>query len=394
MASYLSTLVIGNYRVVDGEHAGRPMITAVAASLPATGGAAGSLAQTGEIADFLASRFGPYPFDSYGGIAVDDDRISYALETQSRPVYGPPSSPTTAQPGRGRARAGPPVVRRQCVPRRWRDIWLNEGWAEYSSWLWTEARGGTTTQEAFDEVLAIPADDDFWTTVVSDPGRDHLFADAVYERGAVPPCTRCGRTARRRCRPSPARADLGQDLRRRGGDDGAVPPARRAGQRSGAGLVLRHLAGHPRQTDGLVGGRSRRRWTAGCLGRPVDRRTRRGPGLASLPSRPGPRLPPGPGSRRPACGVEPATGVDHHLVGATELCGQLLGDRRRTDFRVADHPAVHHAVGDPLLAGVGLDLGLGARLRGERAAVDADVVQRLGADLPPRLLLGLGRARR
>jgi aminopeptidase N len=78
MASYLTTLVIGDYRVATGTHAGKPMVTAVASSLPAEGPAAASLARTGEVADFLASRFGPYPFDSYGGIAVAEQRIGHA----------------------------------------------------------------------------------------------------------------------------------------------------------------------------------------------------------------------------------------------------------------------------------------------------------------------------
>jgi aminopeptidase N len=94
MASYLATVVIGQYRVTTTTHAGKPMVTGIPESLPADGPAARSIARTGEVADFLATRFGPYPFDAYGGIVVDDDRVGYALETQTRPVYGNVSSPT------------------------------------------------------------------------------------------------------------------------------------------------------------------------------------------------------------------------------------------------------------------------------------------------------------
>ncbi|GAB3798638.1 hypothetical protein GCM10027605_10620 [Micromonospora zhanjiangensis] len=47
MASYLSTVVIGDYRVKTGTHDGKPMVTAVAASLPEGGAADVSVARTG-----------------------------------------------------------------------------------------------------------------------------------------------------------------------------------------------------------------------------------------------------------------------------------------------------------------------------------------------------------
>ncbi|ROT34241.1 M1 family metallopeptidase [Micromonospora sp. HM5-17] len=181
MASYLATLVIGNYRVSTGSHAGRPLVTAVAATLPAGGAAERSLARTGEIADFLASRFGPYPFAAYGGIAVADERIGYALETQTRPVYGP------AFFTRG---PNPTVVAHELAHqwfgdslsiRSWRDLWLNEGFATYAEWLWTEHEGGESAQQAFEREYA--ATD--WSQPALDPGREALFGRAVYQRGAL-----------------------------------------------------------------------------------------------------------------------------------------------------------------------------------------------------------------
>ena len=84
---------------------------------------------------YFASLFGRYPFGSFGAI-VDDDTLGYALETQTRPIY------SEGHGGDGLPRAGAPVVRRRRQPAAWKDIWLNEGWATYLAWLWTEHDGG------------------------------------------------------------------------------------------------------------------------------------------------------------------------------------------------------------------------------------------------------------
>ncbi|MFC3989136.1 M1 family metallopeptidase [Actinoplanes siamensis] len=181
MASYLSFVVIGQYRVGTGTHDGEPMITAVPDSLPATGPAARSLAMTGEITDYLASVFGPYPFDANGGVVVADDRIEYALETQSRPVYGPSFFTRKPNPG---------VIAHEIAHQwfgdsvsldRWQDIWLNEGFATYAEWLWSEHSGVETAQQHFDDSYARFD----WRTPPGNPGPAQLFGDAVYERGGM-----------------------------------------------------------------------------------------------------------------------------------------------------------------------------------------------------------------
>jgi aminopeptidase N len=181
MASYLSTVVIGHYRVTTSTHDGKPMVLAVPASLPATGPGAVSIGRTGEIADFLATQFGPYPFDAYGGIVVDDSRIGYALETQSRPTYsedffdnGP--NPTVIAHELAHQWFGDSVAL-----ERWQDIWLNEGFATYAEWLWSEHSGGRTVAQNFDRQYA-----GFdWQQAPGNPGMARLFGDAVYQRGGM-----------------------------------------------------------------------------------------------------------------------------------------------------------------------------------------------------------------
>ena len=181
LASYLSTVVIGKYRVTTTTHAGKPMVTAIPETMPAGGPAARSMARTGEIADFLATRFGPYPFDAYGGIVVADERIRYALETQSRPAYGR---------GFFDDQQNDTVVAHELAHQwfgdsvaldRWRDIWLNEGFATYAEWLWEEHDRNKPVRASFDETYASFN----WSQKPGDPGVKDLFGDAVYRRGGM-----------------------------------------------------------------------------------------------------------------------------------------------------------------------------------------------------------------
>jgi aminopeptidase N len=181
MASYLTTLVIGSYRVSTGTHAGKPLVTAVASTLPQGGGADASVARTGEIADFLATQFGPYPFDAYGGVVVDDDRIRYALETQSRPVYGPTFFSSGANLFVVAHELAHQWFGNSVSLRQWSDIWLNEGFATYAEWLWEEHDGGRPVQRNFETEYA--ATD--WSKPAADPGRSAIFSRAVYKRGAL-----------------------------------------------------------------------------------------------------------------------------------------------------------------------------------------------------------------
>ncbi|MDX6312722.1 MAG: hypothetical protein QOF44_2186, partial [Streptomyces sp.] len=65
-------------------------------------------------------------------------------------------------------------------------IWLNEGFARYAQWLWSEHEDEGTAQELADYVYALhPATDSFWTVAPGDPGADNQFDIAVYDRGAL-----------------------------------------------------------------------------------------------------------------------------------------------------------------------------------------------------------------
>ncbi len=147
--------------------------------------ASGSLGRQGEILEFLTKRFGPYPFSSSGGI-VHAAPLGFALENQTRPTY-PPAFFSEPEDGDS-------VVVHELAHQwfgdslriaGWQHIWLNEGFARYAQWLWAEHEGIETTQKAFDEAYALPADDPFWDVTIGDPGVERTFSRAVYTRGSM-----------------------------------------------------------------------------------------------------------------------------------------------------------------------------------------------------------------
>jgi hypothetical protein len=144
-----------------------------------------SLDRQPEILAFEAANFGAYPFNASGGI-VDDAFVGFALENQTRPTYSPFFF--------GGPEGNDFVVvhelahmwyRDSVSVNSWRDIWLNEGFATYAEWLWSEREGFGTAQENFDGAYTIPADDQFWEMSIGDPGPVQLFDFPVYLRGAM-----------------------------------------------------------------------------------------------------------------------------------------------------------------------------------------------------------------
>ena len=181
-ATYLTTLVIGDFTVVDdgASESGVPVRNVIDTDLVDRIGPVFD-AQPAMI-DAFEELFGPYPFEVYGAVVVNDS-FGGALETQTLSIFGADVL------GFGDAQA---VVAHELAHQwfgndvsleRWEDIWLNEGFATYSEALWNEASNPDFSYEDWIRGLALagPA----LERHVQDPGPEELFSPQVYLRGAL-----------------------------------------------------------------------------------------------------------------------------------------------------------------------------------------------------------------
>jgi aminopeptidase N len=181
ISTYLAFVTTGVFQVHQGRTPGGvPYFVAVDPAQAAESRT--PLAQLPAIIDFFATVYGPYPFDSAGAVVDDATDVGYALETATRPSFNSAPDELGLVHELAHQWVGDGVT-----PARWRDIWLNEGFATWSTWFWSEHTGRTSAQQFFDRAYAANADDsDFWNTPPGDPGDPaNLFAGSMYQRGAM-----------------------------------------------------------------------------------------------------------------------------------------------------------------------------------------------------------------
>jgi aminopeptidase N len=182
MATYLATIDIGRWRFHRTRTPGGiAELVAVDPALATRARTRHTVRLTGRITDYWTTRFGAYPFASTGGIVDHVPDIGFSLETQTRPLYGFVSDQTTASHELSHEWFGDSVS-----VWSWPNIWLNEGFATFSSWLWQEHTGGPSTYRHAREIFrSVPRSDGFWHQSIAAPGRNSMFSGAVYYRGGM-----------------------------------------------------------------------------------------------------------------------------------------------------------------------------------------------------------------
>jgi aminopeptidase N len=179
MAPYLATATLGRFDVTQYELAsGRPVYIAIDPTLSTTS----VLKKLPEIVDFYSSIYGPYPFDAVGAIVDDAKQVGYSLETQTKPVFYRPPDEATLAHELSHMWYGDSVTL-----TKWPDIWLHEGFATWSEWIWSEHDGRKSAHQWFNTLYNTPAQDmAFWTPPPGDPGSPvFLFNGTIYNRGAM-----------------------------------------------------------------------------------------------------------------------------------------------------------------------------------------------------------------
>jgi aminopeptidase N len=188
MATYLAFVAIGNYEIVRRDTRFGLYLAAYDRGLDpqVSEQARASVERTPEIIEFLSGIFGPYPFRHLGGVVPDAPGLGFALENQTRPVYSPSffgagEDVTVVVHELAHEWFGDSVS-----VRHWSDIWLNEGFATYAEWLYSERTGGPSAQQiAAQNYARHPAADDFWRIPPGEPGAAGVLESPVYIRGGM-----------------------------------------------------------------------------------------------------------------------------------------------------------------------------------------------------------------
>lgn len=180
--TYLATVQIGKYASrgmdlagVEGQVLHPPALAARVRS---------DLAPLPRMMAVFTEAFGPYPLPSYRLVVTADD-LEIPLEAQGMGVFG-----ANHIDGRGSLER---LIAHELAHQwfgnsvgvaRWRDIWLNEGFACYAEWIWSERSGGHSAHaKALGHWAALAAEPQ--DLVLSDPGPELMFDDRVYKRGAL-----------------------------------------------------------------------------------------------------------------------------------------------------------------------------------------------------------------
>lgn len=187
MASYLATINIDEFDIETMESAnGIPIRNYYSTGLPEEIGE--PFARQAEMLVYFGELFGPYPFEVYGALVMNT-QFGAALENQTLSIFG--MDMIDLEDVEGTELVVAHELSHQWFGDSvsvadWSDIWLNEGFADYSEGLWIEHTSGRGALHAwvrsqYADVLQYPQ----YYPPPGNPPADNLFNGGVYVRGGL-----------------------------------------------------------------------------------------------------------------------------------------------------------------------------------------------------------------
>lgn len=181
--TYLVTLQIGRYVTHRLPESAVPIRAVLPARL--THAFERDFARQSQMMELFVRLFGPYPLAAGYTVLVTDDDLEIPLEAQGVSIFG--ANHCDGNGGSERLIAHELAHQwfgNSVTVRRWRDIWLHEGFACYAEWLWSEHSGGPSADQLarryHRQLSGLPQD-----LLLADPGPADMFDDRVYKRGAI-----------------------------------------------------------------------------------------------------------------------------------------------------------------------------------------------------------------
>ncbi|SOD71846.1 aminopeptidase [Jatrophihabitans sp. GAS493] len=182
MATYLASVQVGQYELLSIASAPVPQLAALPPRVRPRFDV--DFGRQPLMMEIFTRLFGRYPYARYT-VVITDDALEIPLEAQGMSVFG-----SNFVDGR---RSYERLVAHELAHQwfgnsltvaGWRDIWLNEGFACYAEWLFSEFSGGPTAQQLaakyFERLRGLPQN-----LIIADPGPQLMFDDRLYKRGAL-----------------------------------------------------------------------------------------------------------------------------------------------------------------------------------------------------------------